>query len=172
MSESKTHNWKQFTFQKQAGEKIGIKIGGKYDIRQIDANSPLVRTSDKRAPRVGDRLAAVNGKPIEQVEWAGVTSSAGPVVVLFEEQDPPTELRVTVQKKAGEKLGMKVTSTGRIATIYDGSPLLRDTEAGARGVLEGDRVVSVNDTPVDLVAWADLAAAPGPLTILVEPARL
>ena len=57
-------------------------------------------------------LVAVNGKPIEQVEWAGVTSSAGPVVVLFEEQDPPTELRVTVQKEAGEKLGMKARSTG------------------------------------------------------------
>ena len=74
MSESKTHNWKQFTFQKQAGEKIGIKIGGKYDIRQIDANSPLVRTSDKRAPRVGDRAAVLLALVVSRIDRQEIRS--------------------------------------------------------------------------------------------------
>ena len=52
---------------------------------------------------------------------------------------------VPTQRKTGHIWGKKsgarrAKRTGLSA--QDGSPLLRDTEAGARGVLEGDRVVS------------------------------
>ena len=54
-------------------------------------------------------------------------------------------------KAEGEKLGMKITPDHRVVMFYDGSPVLRVQEAGARGLHKGDRVVSINGVAMKLL---------------------
>ena len=50
-------------------------------------------------------------------------------------------LEVSVPKQEGEKLGMKISSDHRIRKFLDGSPILRDHDAGARSLRVGDILV-------------------------------
>ena len=46
--------------------------------------------------------------------------------------------------------------------------MLRAQAAGARGLVPGDRILSVNGVPADSVSFADVAAQPGPVVFVLH----